>query len=645
MAEIKEEVLIDIKLEQDEGQFKKLADLKGTILGLKEEQKNLAKALKDGAITQKEYNSEIVRVEALNKKTQASYNEVQRSVTGLKNPLTEINESLKKQTALMGGATPALDKMTGGAVSAAQGFLGMAKGAMAFILTPIGAVVTALGLSIGALTSYFKGSEEGQDKLAKVMAVGKVVFDSVLVVVEKLGEALFGIGEVIASGVGSVIDFFAPKVGKMLSDAVKAGTDIANLLDLIEANENELIVKRAETNRRVSELREKAIQSEGAQKRAFVEEAIQLEKRLAAEELRQANLKLSHFNREAKASGALTEEQKKQRAELTAKVIEAEAQAFDATRRFQKELEKLKDDELKTDSERLKLKGESDALARAERHAGSLEADEIELADLTTRQETELTLRTSFEQGISNALMSFRKQDAANKIAKDKIIVESEAAKNQQLQSLQNQALAFANQIAGRSRALDKIIVEYEAAKMTGLTLISTYFAAQKAFESQFLPIPTAGSPIRGAIAAGIAIASGLFRVAQINAAKNQQLQSLAKVGSFYEGGFGYTGSGNPRQESRALGIKPYTYHKDEYITPSRILNTPEGSYHVGQLEAMRTGKKSFESGGFSGGGGMSQSQFNALLDKINTVQSVLVVEKFEEVQGRRIEVRERATF
>lgn len=623
MPEIKEEVLIDIKLDQDEGQFKKLADLKGVINGLKEQEKQLAQDRKNGTITLKEYNSEIVRIEALNKKAKASYNEVQRSVTGLKNPLTEINESLKKQTALMGGATPALDKMTGGAASAAQGFLGMAKGAMAFIATPIGAVVTALGLAIGALTAYLKGSEEGQDKLAKVMAVGKVVFDSVLVVVEKLGEALFGIGEVIASGVGSVIDFFAPKVGKMLSDTIKAGAEIADLLDLIEANENELIVKRAETNRRVSELREKAIQSEGAQKRAFVEEAIQLEKRLAAEELRQANLKLSHFNREAKASGALTEEQKKQRAELTAKVIEAEAQAFDATRRFQKELEKLKDDELKTDSERLKLKGEQEALARAERHAGSLEADEIELADLTTRQETELTLRTSFEQGISNALMSFRKQNAANKIAQDKIIVESESAKNQQLQSLQNQALAFGNQIAGRSRAL-----------MTGLTLISTYFAAQKAFESQFLPIPTAGSPIRGAIAAGIAIASGLFRVAQIN-----------QVGSFYEGGFGYTGSGNPKHESRALGIKPYTYHKDEYITPSRILNTPEGSYHVGQLEAMRTGKKSFESGGFSGGGGMSQSQFNALLDKINTVQSVLVVEKFEEVQGRRIEVRERATF
>ncbi len=59
----------------------------------------------------------------------------------------------------------------------------------------------------------------------------------------------------------------------------------------------------------------------------------------------------------------------------------------------------------------------------------------------------------------------------------------------------------------------------------------------------------------------------------------------------------------------------------------------------------MRTGKRSFESGGFSGGGGMSQSQFNDLLNKINTVQTVLVVERFEEVQGRRVEVKERATF
>ena len=642
MSETKEEVLIDIKLEQDEGQFKKLAELKGTIIGLKDEQKNLAKALKDGSITQKEYNSEIVRVEALNKKTQASYNQVQRSVTGLKNPLTEINESLKKQTALMGGATPALDKMTGGAASSAQGLFSMAKGAMAFIATPIGAVITALAVSMGSLIAYLKGSEEGQDKLAKVMAVGKVVFDSVLVVVEKLGEALFGIGEVIASGVGSVIDFFAPKVGKMLSDAVKAGTDIADLLDLIEANENELIVKRAETNRRVSELREKAIQSEGAQKRAFVEEAIQLEKRLAAEELRQANLKLSHFEREAKASGALTEEQKKQRAELTAKVIEAEAQAFDATRRFQKELEKLKDDELKTDSERLKLKGEQEALARAERHAGSLEADEIELADLSTRQETELEIRGTFDQAIVSASESIKNTILSHN--KEKIAADAEVLKakkefvNAELGVVQILSTGL-SQLANKSKALAIAAIIVQKAAAIGNIISNIFVANAKAIAASPL---TFGQPwvavnsIAGGIAVAGAVSSGADAIGQINSAK----------------GFASSGITGTKINS-THGKRINRSNGDNLLATVKIgeviLNERHQAMLGGDDTFKRIGVPGFANSGLVSssnlGVGNDSSVLRDIVNKINTIQTVLVVERFEEVQGRRIEVRERATF
>jgi len=72
MAEIKEEVLVSIKLEQDDTAFAKLATLKNTIIGLKTEQKALADAFKSGAITQKEYSEEVVRVEALQKKANMS---------------------------------------------------------------------------------------------------------------------------------------------------------------------------------------------------------------------------------------------------------------------------------------------------------------------------------------------------------------------------------------------------------------------------------------------------------------------------------------------------------------------------------------------------------------------------------------------
>ena len=56
----------------------------------------------------------------------------------------------------------------------------------------------------------------------------------------------------------------------------------------------------------------------------------------------------------------------------------------------------------------------------------------------------------------------------------------------------------------------------------------------------------------------------------------------------FYKGG--YTGGGNPREESNALGAKPYIYHKDEYVVPSSVLHTTEGAYHVKRLEQMRKG-------------------------------------------------------
>lgn len=64
------------------------------------------------------------------------------------------------QTALQGVA-PSLS-------SAANGFLTMAKSAMAFIATPIGAVIAAIGVAVAALTQYFRDNEEGQNELLKI---------------------------------------------------------------------------------------------------------------------------------------------------------------------------------------------------------------------------------------------------------------------------------------------------------------------------------------------------------------------------------------------------------------------------------------------------------------------------------------------
>jgi hypothetical protein len=97
-------------------------------------------------------------------------------------------------------------------------------------------------------------------------------------------------------------------------------------------------------------------------------------------------------------------------------------------------------------------------------------------------------------------------------------------AKLQQEQQLTEQGFsiltdlmdAFTSDQAKQSEGYFKTQKAFNIAK----TLIDTYYAAQLAYNSQFLPIPDPSSIVRGAVAAGVAIASGLARVAAISRTK-----------------------------------------------------------------------------------------------------------------------------
>ena len=77
-------------------------------------------------------------------------------------------------------------------------------------------------------------------------------------------------------------------------------------------------------------------------------------------------------------------------------------------------------------------------------------------------------------------------------------------------------------------------------------TLISTYFAAQKAYASQFLPLPDPSSPIRGTLAAAVAVTSGL---AKVKAISQQQYSGGTNAGSGGGGGARRTGFGPTPQQ------------------------------------------------------------------------------------------------
>lgn len=275
--------------------------------------------------------------------------------------IKQNSSSLEKQRLNVGNytqsikdAAPALDKFTGGAASAANGIVAMTKTSLAFIATPIGAVVGALGLALGALIQYIKGSDEASDRFAKTTAALGFVFEKLKLVVENVGGFIFDTIEFIAGGVEKVIGFLNPAAGAAIEAAKRAGAELADLQDDIENRENAFIVRREAVNAQVQLLREKAITQEGNLKRATIQEAIDLEKAFAAEQTKLSVDRLRAFqieNKERIANGKLSGEQLKQLSELQAAVIRDSAAGAQATIKFQKEVEKLREEEIKQQKE------------------------------------------------------------------------------------------------------------------------------------------------------------------------------------------------------------------------------------------------------------------------------------------------------
>jgi len=332
MADQKETVILEFEVDSKDA-VQSIENLTKANKALREERKKLDTSTEEGQARIKAINSQL----DTNTKT-----------------IKDNSSALEKQRMNVGNYTGALDKLIPGLGATVQGIQASTKAALAFIATPIGAVIGALGLAVAALTQYFKGSEKGQDDLAKVMAVGKVIWEGFKVVLEKVGEVVFAVGEAVVAVGGKLLSFFSSSAKGAVDSVVNAGLKIAELQDQIDARENGMIIKRAAVNKQVAELREKAIAQEGAAKRATIEEAIALEKALGEEEAFQAEEKLRLINLEIEASGEATEEQKLQQSEAAAHLIDMQAQGAESTLKFQKQLEALKDAEIKKRAETAK---------------------------------------------------------------------------------------------------------------------------------------------------------------------------------------------------------------------------------------------------------------------------------------------------
>lgn len=138
---------------------------------------------------------------------------------------------------------------------------------------------------------------------------------------------------------------------------------------------------------------------------------------------------------------------------------------------------------------------------------------------------------------------------------------------------------------------------------------IDTYKGAALALATQPPPF--------GAIFAGITIAAGLANVAKIGSTPDGGAQ-------FYDGGF--TGKGNSKSESTAIGKRPYKYHYNEWVSPAWMVDDPRYSPVIKSLENVRQGKSNSLShiGGFASGGFTNPNTGQNTFDQYSFEQSIV---------------------
>jgi hypothetical protein len=175
--------------------------------------------------------------------------------------------------------------------------------------------------------------------------------------------------------------------------------------------------------------------------------------------------------------------------------------------------------------------------------------DSVKTSTTTAREE--MLKQIGYFQGLEKAIIDALQKMIAMKIAETDSYI-----------SQQEKRVAATKEIADRGNAQ---VLELEQKRLDELNKKrENYVRQQQGLAALELIANTAVAVSKAAsqtgVAAGVGIAAALIAlVAGLASAR-----SIASQAAFYEGG--YTGDGNPREESGAVGKRPYIYHKGEFV-------------------------------------------------------------------------------
>ncbi len=266
-----------------------------TIKGLRNQNKILNRLRNETNLQTKEGVAEL---ELLNNKLDENNNKIRENVDqytqqkiNIGNYKDSVVEALSEVDLFNGGVTGLKTSLKAAAVSIGN----LTRASLAFIATPIGAVVGAIGLAFLLIKNALDRSEESTNKLKRAFAPLSGIFNAFLSAIEPVGEFLIdGIVaglEAVEKAATSAISVVADVLGAFgFDNAAKSVDDFNQSIKDVSKESKELADAEAQfnINRREAEIINKRFKKE-----AELIRQIRDDETLSIEERREANQRLS----------------------------------------------------------------------------------------------------------------------------------------------------------------------------------------------------------------------------------------------------------------------------------------------------------------------------------------------------------------
>lgn len=344
--------------------------LRATIRNLRAEYENLSKAERDSAKGQDMLNH-IHDLTAELKTLEEQQLDFGRNVGNYKSAL----EGLPFGKLIVGfnNLSQGTGKLSVAFVNAIKMVKALGKEFLALLANPIVAGIAAIVAVVMKLTNSIKKNDEAMTALKSLMAS----LQPILNIIEKGFQAIVGVITKAINGISN----FIQKVMQLvpgLREYSKANEDVVRSADALEDKEREYTINNAKRQKEISELRNKAVQSDkysANERKKFLQQAMDLEKEdlgekrdIAAERYRiakeEALLSIGVTEMTQEAWAKLSDEAKNHLTDLEAAMVLAEKEYNDGTRRMQSQISTLSNTGASTRKER--LKNEREALKELE---------------------------------------------------------------------------------------------------------------------------------------------------------------------------------------------------------------------------------------------------------------------------------------